>query len=120
PVAVLPIFPANVWTIGSIRVSQDRVWFAVTIVALTFVIVSGYRFTRFGLHTRAAAETEKGAYVSSISPDRIAACNWMISAVVAGLAGVLIAPISPLVPYSYTLFIVPALAAAIVGGFDNL
>jgi len=44
----------------------------------------------------------------------------VISAVVAGLAGILIAPITPLVPYSYTLFIVPALAAAIVGGFQNV
>jgi ABC-type branched-subunit amino acid transport system ATPase component/ABC-type branched-subunit amino acid transport system permease subunit len=120
PVAVNPIFPVNVWTLGSIRVSADRVWFAVTVVAITLVIIAGYRYTRFGLHTRAAAETEKGAYVSHISPDRIAAANWVISAIVAGLAGVLIAPITPLVPYSYTLFIVPALAAAIVGGFDNV
>ena len=89
-------------------------------IALTGLIAAGYRFTRFGLHTRAAAETEKGAYVSHISPDRIAALNWVISAVVAGIAGILIAPITPLVPYSYTLFIVPALAAAIVGGFNNL
>jgi ABC-type branched-subunit amino acid transport system ATPase component/ABC-type branched-subunit amino acid transport system permease subunit len=120
PVAVASILPSNVWVIGSVRVSSDRVWFAVTVVALTALIAAGYRFTRFGLHTRAAAETEKGAYVSRISPDRIAACNWMISAVVAGLAGILIAPITPLLPYSYTLFIVPALASAIVGGFDSL
>jgi ABC-type branched-subunit amino acid transport system ATPase component/ABC-type branched-subunit amino acid transport system permease subunit len=120
PVAVLPIFSTNVWVIGSIRVPADRVWFALTVVALTAVVVAGYRYTRFGLHTRAAAETEKGAYVSRISPDRIAALNWVISAVVAGLAGILIAPITPLVPYSYTLFIVPALAAAIVGGFQNV
>src|SRR5262249_21696403 len=61
PVAVSPIFPTHIWTIGSIRVSSDRVWLATTIVAITFVIVAGYRYTRFGLHTRAAAETEKGA-----------------------------------------------------------
>jgi ABC-type branched-subunit amino acid transport system ATPase component/ABC-type branched-subunit amino acid transport system permease subunit len=120
PVAVASIFPTKVWAIGSVRVSSDRVWFAVTVVALAGLIAAVYRFTRFGLHTRAAAETEKGAYVSHISPDRIAALNWLISAMVAGLAGILIAPITPLIPYSYTLFIVPALAAAIVGGFSNL
>jgi ABC-type branched-subunit amino acid transport system ATPase component/branched-subunit amino acid ABC-type transport system permease component len=120
PVAVTSIFPSNIYTIGSIRVSADRMWFAGTIVVIAGVVIAGYRFTRFGLHTRAAAETEKGAYVSAISPDRIALVNWMISAVVAGLAGILIAPISPLIPYSYTLFIVPALAAAIVGGFDSV
>ena len=44
----------------------------------------------------------------------------MISATVAGLAGILIAPISPLTPISYTLFVIPALAAALVGGFQHL
>ncbi len=120
PVTVSPIFPTKTYFLGQIRVPADRVWFAATIVALTAVVIAGYRFTRFGLHTRAAAESEKGAYVSRISPDRVAALNWIISAVVAGLAGILIAPISPLVPYSYTLFIVPALAAAIVGGFERV
>jgi ABC-type branched-subunit amino acid transport system ATPase component/ABC-type branched-subunit amino acid transport system permease subunit len=120
PVAVDPIFPTNVWTLGSIRVSSDRVWFAAAVVAITIAVIAVYRYTRFGLHTRAAAESEKGAYVSHISPDRIAAANWVVSAIIAGLAGILIAPVTPLVPFSYTLFIVPALAAAIVGGFENV
>ncbi|MCU1428362.1 MAG: putative transporter ATP-binding protein, partial [Actinomycetia bacterium] len=120
PVVVQSIFPRRVWTFGSINISSDRFWFAATIVAVAAVLAAGYQFTRFGLHTRAAAETEKGAYVCGISPDRIAALNWMISAAVAGLAGILISPISPLVPYSYTLFIVPALAAAIIGGFQRM
>ena len=42
----------------------------------------------------------------------------MISAAVAAIAGILIAPIVPLVPVSYTLFIVPALAAAVLGRFQ--
>jgi ABC-type branched-subunit amino acid transport system ATPase component/ABC-type branched-subunit amino acid transport system permease subunit len=79
-----------------------------------------FRFTRFGLATRAAAESEKGALVSSIPADRLAAINWMISSAVAGLAGILIAPIVPLVPTAYTLFIVPALAAAILGRLEYL
>jgi len=33
------------------------------------------------------------------------------------LAGVLIAPLTPLLPGTYTLFIVPALAAAVLGRF---
>jgi ABC-type branched-subunit amino acid transport system ATPase component/ABC-type branched-subunit amino acid transport system permease subunit len=78
------------------------------------------RFTRFGLATRAVAETERGALLAGLSPDRIAGVNWALSCVVAGLSGILIAPIVPLVPVSYTLFIVPALAAAVVGNFSRL
>ena len=46
-----------------------------------------YRFTRFGLATRASAESEVGALVSGLSPDRIALVNWVISFVVCGVAG---------------------------------
>jgi ABC-type branched-subunit amino acid transport system ATPase component/ABC-type branched-subunit amino acid transport system permease subunit len=120
PVSVSNIFPARPFIVGSVRVSQDRIWFAVTIVLLAGALSAVFRYTRFGLHTRAAAESEKGAFISGISPDRIAAANWMLSAAVAGLAGILISPIVPLVPSAYTLFVVPALAAALLGGFQRL
>ncbi|MCU1344223.1 MAG: putative transporter ATP-binding protein, partial [Acidimicrobiia bacterium] len=120
PLNVAGVFPSRTYEIGSVHVSGDRIWFAATIVILALALAGIYRFTRFGLYTRAAAETQKGAYVSGISPDRIAAFNWMISTAVAGLAGILIAPIVPLVPAAYTLFIVPALAAAILGRFQGI
>ena len=107
PVSVDPILPTEVWTLGAVRISSDRVWFAAAVLGIAVAIAVAFRFTRFGLHTRAAAETEKGALVSGIAPDRIAALNWMISAAVAAMAGILIAPIVPLIPISYTLFIVP-------------
>ena len=91
-----------------------------TIIALGIVLTVVFRFTRFGLATRASAETEVGALVSGLSPDRIALVNWIISFVVSGIAGVLIAPLVPLQPGTYTLFIVPALAAAVVGRFHSL
>jgi ABC-type branched-subunit amino acid transport system ATPase component/branched-subunit amino acid ABC-type transport system permease component len=120
PVNVASIFPTRTYSLGSVHVSGDRIWFAATVVLVTAVLAIAFRFSRFGLYTRAVAETEKGAYLSGISPDRIAAMNWMISAAIAGLAGILIAPIVPLVPSAYTLFIIPALAAAVLGKFQNL
>lgn len=118
PVEVSPIFPTDVWQAGDLQLSADRFYFALTIVVLSVLLALVFRYTKFGLATRASAETERGAYVSGISPDRIAAYNWMLSSAVAGLAGILIAPIVPLVPVAYTLFIVPALAAAILARFD--
>jgi ABC-type branched-subunit amino acid transport system ATPase component/branched-subunit amino acid ABC-type transport system permease component len=120
PVNVTGIFPSKIYKLGSVHVSGDRIYFAATVVLIALALAAAYRFTRFGLHTRAAAESEKGSYVSGISPDRVAAINWMIGAAVAGLAGILIAPIVPLVPAAYTLFIVPALAAAILGRFQGM
>jgi ABC-type branched-subunit amino acid transport system ATPase component/branched-subunit amino acid ABC-type transport system permease component len=120
PINVKDILPTDIWTVGDVRVSSDRVWFAVLVVLVTVVLWAFYKFTGFGLATRAAADTEKGAYLSGLAPDRLAAANWMISAAVAGGAGILIAPIVPLVPIAYSLFIIPALAAAILGRFQHM
>ncbi|WP_406449149.1 branched-chain amino acid ABC transporter permease/ATP-binding protein [Streptomyces sp. NBC_01622] len=115
--AILPNDPVS-W--GGSLIPGDRLWFAAVIVVLTVVLALVFRLTRFGLAARAAAESEKGALVSGLSPERIAVANWALSSAVAGLSGILIAPIVPLVPVSYTLFIVPALAAALVGNFTAL
>jgi len=120
PVSVKPILPTGALEVGGTRIPQDRLWFAVLIVALTVVLVLLFRHTRFGLATRAAAESEKGALVTGLSPDRIALGNWALSTAVAGLGGILIAPIVPLVPVSYSLFVIPALAAALVGNFTAM
>ncbi len=119
-VLVNPIFPQNHVNFLGIDISTDRLWLAATIIGLGIVLTVIFRFTRFGLATRASAETEVGALVSGLSPDRIALVNWVISFVVCGIAGVLIAPLVPLEPGTYTLFIVPALAAAVVGRFHSL
>ena len=119
-VLVNPIFPQNHVSFLGVDVSVDRLLLAATIIGIGIVLTVLFRFTRFGLATRASAETEMGALVSGLSPDRIALVNWIISFVVCGIAGILIAPLVPLVPGTYTLFIVPALAAAVVGRFHSL
>lgn len=120
PVSVQAIYPSDRWEWRDMAVLSDRFYLALTILVLATVITVLYRWSRFGLLTRATAESQVGAYVSGISPDRVALLNWMISGAVAGFAGILIAPLAPVTPASYTLFVVPALAAAIVGGFQHL
>jgi ABC-type branched-subunit amino acid transport system ATPase component/ABC-type branched-subunit amino acid transport system permease subunit len=120
PVSVSAIFPADRWKLGSAIMLSDRFLLAVAVIGLTLALTALYRWTRFGLITRAVAETSTGAVVSGVSPERVALLNWMVSAAVAGAAGILIAPISPLTPDAYTLAVVPALAAAVIGGFEML
>ena len=120
PVSVDPILPTEIIEFGGLRIPADRLIFACIIVAITIALVLAFRLTRFGLATRAAAESETGALVTGLSPERIAYANWALSTMIAGLSGILIAPIVPLIPVSYTLFIVPALAAALVGNFSAI
>ena len=119
-VSVAPIFPAHTYQMLGSRVPGDRLWSAAIIIALSIALGLWFRLSRFGLATRAAAETEKGAFVTGLSPQRIALVNWALSTVIAGVGGVLVAPIVPLTPDSYSLFIVAALAAALVGNFTRI
>ncbi len=120
PVNVGAIFPRDTFDVNGAPIQLDRVWFAGTVVVMSIALAMLFQFTSFGLRTRAAAATEKGATVTGLAPDRIAGANWALTGVVVGLAGVLIAPIAPLVPVAYTLFVIPALAAALVGRFSAL
>jgi sulfate-transporting ATPase len=120
PVSVKDIFPAERWTWGEVGMLSDRFYLAVAIVVLTLALAAVFRWTRFGLLTRAVAETQTGALVSGVSPERVALANWILSALVAGFAGILISPIAPLTPNAYALVVVPALAAAVVGRFEAL
>jgi ABC-type branched-subunit amino acid transport system ATPase component/branched-subunit amino acid ABC-type transport system permease component len=119
-VTVAPIFPAHTYQMLGSRVPGDRLWSAAIIIALSIALGLWFRLSRFGLATRAAAESEKGAFVTGLSPQRIALVNWALSTVIAGVGGVLVAPIVPLTPDSYSLFIVAALAAALVGNFTKI
>ena len=119
-VSVTPIFPYHVYEILGSRVPGDRLWFTAVIIVIAVALTLWFRFTRFGLATRAAAESEKGAFVTGLSPQRIALVNWALSTMIAGVGGVLIAPIVPLIPDAYALFIVAALAAALVGNFTKI
>jgi branched-chain amino acid transport system permease protein len=100
---------------------QDRLFAAVAAAILAAAIWALWRFTRFGLATRAAAENEKGAVLLGYSPVRLAAVSWIMASVLAGLTGFLIGPIAGQIsPSRYTLFIVPALGAALIGSLSSV
>jgi ABC-type branched-subunit amino acid transport system permease subunit len=113
------ILPNKPFRIGDITVPVDRLWFAGIVVVLAILLGAAYRFTRFGLATRASAENEQGAALVGLNADRIALWNWVLATILAGVAGILIAPVSTVDPTSYTLFIVPALGCALLARFTS-
>jgi branched-chain amino acid transport system permease protein len=89
------------------------------VVALTAVLSVLYRFTRFGLATRAASENERAAILAGLSPDSISLVNAVIAYLVAGLVGVLAASVVGVSATTLPLLIVPALAAALFARFTS-
>lgn len=96
----------NLWAVGITIVLAAALW------AL-------YRFTTFGMATRAASENERGVSLMGFSPDLISVGNWAIGGAAAAVAGVIIGPIIGLDINNLTLLIIPALAAALLGGFRS-
>ncbi|HEV2536397.1 MAG TPA: ABC transporter permease [Streptosporangiaceae bacterium] len=119
PVATNPIFPSSALSLAGITFPEDRLYFTGVVVIIAVALTLAYRFSRFGLATRAGAENDRGAALTGISANQIAGQNWIIATVLAGAAGILIAPVASLDPNSYTLFVVPALAAALIGRFQS-
>lgn len=113
------LLPSSVIRIFGVDIQQDRLWLAFVVIVMTALLAAVYHYTRFGLATRAAAESEKGAVLVGISPDFVAACNWMIGTMLAGAAVILFAPITSINPTTTSLLFVPALAAALLGRFRS-
>jgi ABC-type branched-subunit amino acid transport system permease subunit len=119
PVATNPIFPSSPLSIAKITFPEDRLFFTGVVIVISVALALIYRFSRFGLATRAGAENDRGAALTGISANAVAGQNWVIATILAGAAGILIAPVASLDPTSYTLFVVPALAAALIGRFQS-
>jgi ABC-type branched-subunit amino acid transport system permease subunit len=119
-VATNPILPSgSVHVLGIPPIPVSSLWLSGIAIALTATVAAIYRFTRFGLATRAAAENEQGAAVIGLSSDRIAGGNWIIASVLAGFAGIMIAPLDQVAPSFATLFLVPVFGIALVARFRS-
>lgn len=117
--AVPASLPSGTVTIGHATVPENRFILAAIAVCIAIVLTVIFRFTRMGLATRAASENEKGAILLGLSPNRLAAGNWMVSSLVSGTVGVLFASITGLNPNDYVLYVIPALGAALVAGLES-
>src|ERR1700761_6651870 len=114
-----PILPDTTFHFGGLFVPSAPLYLAGLTVLVGLALAAIYRFTHFGVVTRAAVENERGAALLGHSATRIAAYNWVLATVLAAAAGILILPITTLNPGTYTLVIVPALGAALLGRFSS-
>src|SRR5918994_578084 len=108
--AVPPALPDDPVHLGSLTFSEDRIWLAALVAVIALLLWAYGRYTRTGLATRAAAESERGAILLGWSPDRLAAATLVLAAVVGGSVAMVVAPSVGLHPVSWTLMVVPGLA----------
>ncbi|MGH9082188.1 MAG: ABC transporter permease [Acidimicrobiales bacterium] len=109
------ILPANSLPLFGVTLPVYELWIAGVVLLVVVLLGAAYRWTRFGIGTRAAAESEAFASLLGLSPSRYSMGNTVLMAVAMGLVGMLSASISEVNPTGLVLLIVPGLAAAMFG-----
>jgi branched-chain amino acid transport system permease protein len=127
--ALLPVLfgSANQYNSPSILFNPDTVYFrvantpingiylssvVVTVVVLVALVIL-MRFTNLGLQMRGAVESRRLVQLDGVNSGRVIAIAWAVSSFMAGLAGVLLAPIyGQLQSQDYATLLVAAFAAA--------
>jgi branched-chain amino acid transport system permease protein len=120
PQAEPSILPTGTVSVFDVIVPVDRFVLAGLVVVITAGLVAAYRWSRFGLATRAAAENEVAALLAGLSTNRLSMANTLLASGVAGLLGVLAASIVQVDSITLPLQVVPALAAALFARFTSL
>ncbi len=113
------ILPQNTVHIFGTVVPIDRFILTGLVVIAAAVLAAVYKWTRFGLATRAAAENEVAAMIGGLSPTSISLINTLVSSLLAGALGILAASITSLDPQTLPLEIIPALAAGLLASFTS-
>ena len=112
--------PQGSLTLWGITMPYSQLFILVVTVVIMFAVVYLFKYTTLGIAMRAVADDRRAALLMGVPADRVSSLTWIIGAVLAGLAGILLSPIVQLHPVILTLLSIPAYAAALFGGLTNL
>ena len=112
-------FSARATRIGGVTVSHEYVSIIVGTVLLCAALYTLFTHTRIGVAMQAASQNQLAAYYMGIPVKRVFSLIWAISAGVATVAGVLLAPVS-LIDVNIGFIGLKAFAAAVLGGFGSI
>ena len=114
------IVPDDVIMLGGRPFPVDRLWLLGAVVLLAMGVAFVYRATRFGLATRASFLNEKGAILLGLEPIRLGLYNWLFAAGLAGSVGIIGSSLGGVSPFTFSLFVIPALGAALAARLKSI
>lgn len=120
PKQIPSVFPAGVADVLGETIPTNRFWMSGVVLVIAIALGALFRWTRFGLATRAASENEVFAMLAGLSPNQLSMVNTILASAVAGAMGIVAAPLAQADSITLVLFVVPALAAALFAGFTSL
>jgi branched-chain amino acid transport system permease protein len=107
------------WVIGNAGVFPLQVLIPVAGIGLAWLLHLGMHKSGLGLKLRAAVDNPDAARLMSIDVTSLIALTYAAAALLAGIGGILIAPLYNVAYDMGTLFGIKAFAVAILGGLTN-
>lgn len=108
----------------STPVNGGEVSTTVVTVGVVIAVVAMFRWSGIGLQMRAVVESRRLAQLQGVDAPRVAASAWALSSLLAGLAGVLMLPLTaeliPTDPLQFTSLLVAGLTAAALAGMRSV
>lgn len=104
--------------IGALIIDFNRILIIITTVILCIALYLFFGKTRIGLAIQAASQNQLAAYYSRIPVKMLTSFVWAIAAMIACIAGILLAPLTQ-VDTGISAFGIKAFAGAVVGGFGS-
>ena len=104
---------------GSVEIGSNRLAIIVATMILVTLLYFFFGRTRIGIAMQASSQNQLAAYYMGIPVKRLVSATWAIGAMIAAVAGVLLAPVTQ-VDTTIGLLGIKALAGAVVGGFGSI
>lgn len=104
---------------GDIPVSAQTVLIVAAAAVFSLLLYVFFAFTLAGKALRATAVNRTGARLVGIRPERTAAVAYLLGAALAGVSGILIAPVNTIFYDSGLLLGLKAFVGAIIGGLSS-
>ncbi|HYF18969.1 MAG TPA: branched-chain amino acid ABC transporter permease [Ramlibacter sp.] len=116
----LPVpYKDMVWNAGGLVVNGEQVVVIGATSVLCALLYAIFRYSKVGIAMQAASQNQLAAYYMGIPVRRLNGLVWGLAAAVAGVAGLLLAPIT-FVHANMGFIGLKAFPAAVVGGFGSL
>ncbi len=109
----------QLWQIGGLILPLEQLMVMGFTALLCLGLYGLFRYTRLGIAMQAASQNQLAAYYMGIPVQRLNGLVWALAAMVAAIAGLLLAPIT-FVHANMGFIGLKALPAAVVGGFTSL
>ena len=113
------LMPSDPVLIGEAMVPPKIFYGFLVATALIAVVLVVFRFWRGGIALRATASDQAAAYSMGINVPRVFSLAWVVGAMVAAIAGIIVGSISSLSP-TMGIFGLSVLVVVIVGGLDSV